>query len=638
MIVTGPSRSRHRRRLRSNLAFQRDQNTRSLRYLRPIPALIFRSEFPAAVLQNGLNSRRFFVMSFSRQSKFLLLLCAAIFHCGTPEGLAAGAPLAPRSEQADALTAGAAGSLAAEVAAISGAAGSSRTKKEKLISAAVRGAVLATTAELKGSSSILKAALALTAAAAEAAPPYADVIARAAAFAGPVAGIDSAQAKIRAAAFAAAKEAGPGQSSFRSPEVSSSRSGLSPELAAGGATVRYTRTRSGDSEPQDSGPSAPNEPGSGRINLGKNSSLALTAAVNVSHDSNLYLQPDQGVLTTAGTVSAGPTSETIMSLRPGVEFTFGQKSLAHGSLAYGMAFTRYDKSEASSKLSNASADFGYSGGRTQLGAKLTFAQSEQATRDLASVSGQNLLRRDTGSYSTSAETSVWTKTSVEVGANGGWTRYKQAGVIGDKNLTLPLKVYVDITPKLAVSAGFSYDQTTPQGDGPKGRGNFYNVGLRGSITEKLSSNFSIGYRNRSVGDAPSESSLGFDGSFGLQITAKTSLNLALARNFSTSPSGESLKNTNVSLYLSSAPTLNWQFAGGLSYRDVDYGPRVFVVRPVLTPNDRADKFLQLNLSATYLFTSWMNATVSWAASQNRSNLADSEFEGSILSAMLGFRY
>jgi hypothetical protein len=34
----------------------------------------------------------------------------------------------------------------------------------------------------------------------------------------------------------------------------------------------------------------------------------------------------------------------------------------------------------------------------------------------------------------------------------------------------------------------------------------------------------------------------------------------------------------------------------------------------------------------------MNATVSWAASQNRSNLADAEFEGSILSAMLGFRY
>jgi hypothetical protein len=565
-------------------------------------------------------------MSSCRPTKLLLLLCAAIFQCGVPEGLAAGAPFAPRSEQADASTAGAASSLAAEVAAISGSAGASRAKKEKLISAAVRGAVLAATAELKGASSILKAALSLTAAAAEAAPSYADVIARAAAFAGPVTGIDSAQAKIRVAAFAAAKDAGPGQSSFRSPEISSSRSGLPPELAAGGATVRYTRTRSDDSEPRDPGPAAPDGSGTGKINLGQNSGLALTTAINVSHDSNLYLQPKDEV------------SETIASLRPGVEFTFGQKSLAHGSLGYGMAFTRYDKSGTSSNLNNASADFGYSGGRTQLGAKLTFAQTEQGTRDLASVAGQNLLRRDTGAYSASAETSVWTKTSVEVGANGGWTRYKQAGVIGDKNLTLPVKVYVDITPKLAVSAGFSYEQTTPQGAGPKGRGNFYNVGLRGSISEKLSSNFSIGYRNRSVGDAQSESSLGFDGSFGLQLSAKTSLNLALSRNFSTSPAGESLKNTSLSLFLSSAPTLNWQFAGGLSFRGVDYGQRVFVERPVLTPNDRADKFLQFNLSATYLFTSWMNATVSWAASQNRSNLADAEFEGSILSAMLGFRY
>ncbi len=561
-------------------------------------------------------------MFLSRQSKLFLLLCAATFQCGTLDGVAAGSLLAPRTEQTDASTLNAAGRLAEEVAAIAGAAGSSRAKKEKFISSAVREAVVASAAEVKGAPAILRATLALTTAAAGAAPAFADVIARAAAFAGPVAGIDSAQAKIRAAAFTAAKESAPG----REPEQITSLSGPSAELAGAGATVRYTRPRSADSEPENAGSNAPNAAGSGKINLGKNSSLALTTSINVSHDSNLYLQPKDEV------------SETIMALRPGVEFTFGQKSLTHGSLGYQMAFTRYDKSEASSRLGTATADFGYTGGRTTLDGKLSFGQTEQGTRDTASVSGQSLLRRDFGSYSTNGETSITSKTSVGVGVNGAWTRFKKAGVIGDKNLTLPLKVYVDITPKLAVSAGFSYDQTTPQGDGPKGRGNFYNVGLRGSITEKLSSNFSIGYRNRSVGDAPSESSLGFDGTFGLQLTAKTSLNLALARNFSTSPSGESLKNTSLSLYLSSAPTLSWQFAGGLSYRGVDYGPRVFVVQPVLTPNDRADKFLQLNLSATYLFTSWMNATVSWAASQNRSNLADSEFAGSILSAMLGFRY
>jgi len=557
-------------------------------------------------------------MFFFRPSLFRLLICAASLSYSL-NGLASDAQ---RFEPADGLTSRATGNLASEVAAISGAAGSSRSKKEKLISAAVREAVVASAAELKGAPAVLKATLALTTAAAEAAPTFADVIARAAAFAAPVAPIDSAQAKIRAAAFAAAKESGPG----RGQEVAASRAESAGEVTSQGARVRYTRPRSADSEPDNVGSTAPNPSGAGKISLGKNSSLALTTAVNVSHDSNIYLQRNDEV------------AETITSVRPGVEFTFGQKSLAHGSLGYQMAFTRYLTSEASSKLGTASADFGYTGGRTTVDGNLSLGQTEQATRDTASVSGQSLLLRYFGTYSASGETSISSKTRIGTGVNGGWTRYKKAGAIGDSNLTVPLKVYLDIAPKLAISAGFSYDQITPQGNGPKGRGKFYNVGLRGSITEKLSSNFSIGYRDRAVGNSPSESSLGFDGSFGLQLTTKTGLNLALARNFTVSAAGESLKNTNLSLSLSSQPMLNWQFAGGLSYRAVDYGPRVFVEKPVLVPNDRTDKFLQLNLSATYVFTSWMNATLSWSASQNRSNFTDSEFAGSIVSVMLGIHY
>ncbi len=561
-------------------------------------------------------------MSFFRQSRFSLLLCAAVFQTASLDALASEASLSPRSEQASVLTAGAAGNLAGEIAAISEAAGYSRAKKEKLISTAVRDAVIASAAGLKGEASILKATLALTTASAGAAPAFADVIARAAAFAGPSTGIESAPAKIRAAAFAAAKESAPG----RRPERAASRSESATEIATQGATVRYTRPRSADSEPENAGPSAPNTSGAGKISLGKNSSLALTASVNVSRDSNLYLQ------------NTNKVAETITSLQPGVEFTFGQKSLAHGSLSHQTAFTRYNETGLSSRLGTTKAGFGYTGGRTKLNAKLSFGQAEQSTPEIATVSPRALLRRDIGTYSASGETGLSSKTSVEFGVNGGWARYKQAGVIGDKNIALPINVYFDLTPKLAVSAGFSHEQTTPQNNGPKARGNFYNVGLRGNITEKLSSNFSVGYRNRSVGDNLSESSLGFDGSFGLQLTAKTGLNLALSRNFNTSPVGESLKNTTLALSLSSAPTLNWQFATGLSYRAIDYGPRVFVAAPSIVPNDRADKFLQFNLSATYLFTRWMNATLSWAATQNRSNQADAEFDGSILSLMLGFRY
>jgi hypothetical protein len=564
-----------------------------------------------------------------RPFRFRLLVCTVVTAALCSGGFASEpSPTSRPSGQslADGLPDGAAAKLAAEVGAIAESSGSTRAKKEKLISAAVREAVISSVSGLKGASAILKAALALTTAATESAPAFADVIARSATFSGPVTGIDGAGAKIRAAAFAAAGSASGGKSSGRSSATGGDAARAARDLGYGGADVRFINNPGGNPATGDATPSPRSVSGEPKISLGKNSSVAFTAQLSVSRDSNLYLQ------------SKDEVAETIATLRPGVEFNFGQKSLAHGSIAYGMAFTRYADTGSNSRLGNASADFGYSGSRINLDAKLSFGQTEQGTRDLASVSGQSLLRRTTGTYSATAETQLTAKTSFETGANGSWTRYKKTGLIGDNNITLPLKVYVNLTPKLAVSTGFSHDQTTPQGNGPTGRGNFYNVGLRGNLTEKLSSNFSIGYRTRAVGDAPDESSLGFDGSFGLQATAKTSLNLALSRNFSTSPAGESLKNTGLSLSLSSAPSLTWQFATGLSYRKVDYGPRVFADVPVFTPNDRADRFLQFNLSATYLFNSWMNATAAWALSQNRSNVADSDFSGSILTVSLGFRY
>jgi len=567
-----------------------------------------------------------------RPSKFRLLLCAALTATTSPHGFASESPLASQAAergQADSLPAGAAGELAAEVTAIAGSSTYSRAKKEKLISAAVREAVTSSTAGIKGPPSVLKATLALTTAAAASAPAFADVIARSAAFSGAVRSIDGAGAKIRAAAFAAANVAGSAptaNASGRSAAAVGDEASAARDLGYGGANVRFTNNRQGDLGTGDAPALSPGTPGEPKIKLGTNSSVAFTAALSVSRDSNLYLQ------------STNEVAETITALRPGAEFKFGQKSLAHGSITYQVAFNRYAETKTNSKLGTALADFGYSGSRVNLDAKLSLGQSEQGTRDLASVSGQSLLRRDYGTYSTSAEAQVSAKTSIGIGANGGWTRYKKPGVIGNDNITLPLKVYMNVTPKLAVSTGFTHERTTPQGTGPIGRGNFYNVGLRGKISDKLSSNFSIGYRTLAVGNAPDESSLGFDGSFDLQLNPKTGLSLALSRNFSTSPAGESLKNTLLSLSLSSAPSLAWQFATGLSYRDVDYGPRVFADQPVFTANDRADRYLQFNLSATYLFNSWMSATAAWALSQNRSNVTDAEFAGSVVTISLGFRY
>jgi len=98
--------------------------------------------------------------------------------------------------------------LAQEVREIADTSMISRAKKEKRISTAVRVAVVAGTAYRSDPDEIVGIAAELAAAAAGAAPHFADVISKAAAFAPTVARIEGSSGRIRTAAYAGARGAG----------------------------------------------------------------------------------------------------------------------------------------------------------------------------------------------------------------------------------------------------------------------------------------------------------------------------------------------------------------------------------------------------------------------------------------------
>ena len=524
----------------------------------------------------------------------------------------------------------AAAKLAGEVGGVAHSGTIARAKKEKLISAAMREAVLSVARYVKDPDDMLKIAVDLTTVAAQAAPQFADTIARATSFAGPVANLDGAGARIRAAAYAGAKNPRTARTPESSRKYASDPAGDPGGTASIGSPMRVTRHNSNGDE------SAPSTGILSKISSGDNSGVDLTAVIGVSHDSNIFLSNGDAAKGKAA------VAETITSVTPGVAFKFGQNSLAHGSLGYKVAFTRYaHKSASDAKLGTGSADFGYDSGSIALDAAATYQQSNDATLDTA---GRNVLvPRNSLALAANVEPSLTAKTSVQAGVAFDWTEYKLPGFIGSKNITVPVKAYFEVTPKLALSAGVSYARATPQGVGPNSRDLFYNVGLRGNLTEKLTSNFSVGYRTRRVADNPTEALWGFDGSFSYQASPKTNLSLVSSRNFGLSATGESTKSSSYFLNFSTNPSLHWQFSGAIGHRDVNYGPKVFAqpaTPPLLTKPTvgRSDSYTEGNMSASYIFTSWFNTSATWTHRLNHSNDANSDFSGNVLSLMLAFQY
>ena len=513
-----------------------------------------------------------------------------------------------------------AGAYLAEIARLGGASEMPRMKREKLIAEAVRDAVRRATADTRNPAAMVKAAVEVTTAAAEAAPQFADAIARAAVFSGPWAKIEGAQARIRAAAFSGAAGASHNPGAHQSGAIAVTAVAPAPD---GPGAMRITRTSAAEIEGTEATPPTDGA----RVRLGRNSSVSLTGVVSVSRDSNIFLQDTNEV------------AETITSLRPGVDFRFGQRSQASGRLGYQMAFNQYaNHAGPNSRLGAANAEFSYANARTSLDLGATHQQVEQGTRDIAALAGNSLLRRTVGMVEAGGETALTAKTRLATGVTVDWTKYKRAGLVGGSNLTVPLRVHLALRPKVDVSLGYSYDRYNPQGAGESAQGGYYNLGFRGALSEKLGANFSAGYRSRDFAGGESEGLWGFDGSFDYRWTAKTSLALAVTRGFGASAAGESTTSTGFSLSLTSNPTLHWQLAARLGYQDIDYGPRVFVGAPVVAAGGRSDQFWDLNFTATYVINSWMNLSAAWTLRRNASSQAGAGFTSNVVSLMLGFRY
>jgi hypothetical protein len=364
-----------------------------------------------------------------------------------------------------------------------------------------------------------------------------------------------------------------------------------------------------------------------KISWGANSVVDLIGDLSVRYDDNVFWTKTNKV------------ADTIVSMAPGAEYRFGQDSLGHGTLRLQETFNRYlDNSVPSSNLGTGSADAGYSDSKLTLAATASYNQLNQNSPDLLGLGTATLLRTNMFSAGGSAEALMTALTSVKVGGDYNHTDYKTAGLVTTQNMDFPFSLYFHATPKLDVSTGFTYSMERPDGGGPTGRDQYYNVGLRGSLTPKLTAEFSVGERTRDVANYPSEHTLGFDGSFNYNMTTNTGCVLALSRGFSTSALGQTLVNGSYRLRVTTDLTPQWEVGTNLTYRSIDYGSTVFTVTNVSVPNRRKDDYWEGGLDVSYIFSRWLRASANYTIRLNRSTVSAAEFSDNLLGLTIGLRY
>ncbi len=532
--------------------------------------------------------------------------------------------------------------LAAEVREIANFRMMSHSKKEKRIANAVRIAVVGATA-YKDPAETLAIAAELAAAAAGAAPPFKDAIVHAVSFTPSVASIDGASGQIQAAvddAMAKADKAdqvaageNPAPPAITEKAALSAGAENTPRVAAP-ETVAVSENQS-QTAPSEKAPGLPPAEtaatpplvgnGTGavengptpwslpKIDLGENASLHFTADLGARYDSNIFL-------TKTATVSDEIWSET-----PGAVFQFGQNSLANGSLSYQESFQQYaHKSISAQQLGTGQGNFGYANERLDLKANADYAQSAQNQEGFFIFGQKTVVRRNQLDLDSSGEVHFTEKTSASAGATYSDTHYRTPGLVNNKSYGWPVNLYYSIRPKVDLSAGFTDSEIQTPGSTQTNR--YYNIGARGDFTPKLTGGFSVGYTTSKIARASSTDLLAFSGNFGYELSPKTNLALTASRNFTAGPQGEQLKITDVSLSASTDFSPQWQGSTAFSYQNIGY------------PALRTDNYVDVDLSASYIYSKSISVTLSYSLRHNASTVSTAEFLDHALNLDVGLKY
>ena len=191
-----------------------------------------------------------------------------------------------------------------------------------------------------------------------------------------------------------------------------------------------------------------------------------------------------------------------------------------------------------------------------------------------------------------------------------------------------LNGYYEVTPKVDMSLGYRYQRSRVE-DFSRSRysDNFWNVGLRGDFTPKLTGNVQVGVAQRSRNIGSSENILAIDANVHWQSSPKLTYGLTLSRDFrSSGATGESVTDTQATLDVDYEIAPEWRVTGSAGYQSASYY------------GGRNDDYVTLEVTTYFAWSQDLIFGLGIAIDDNQSTLPFAEFHRNALSLSASFRY
>jgi len=351
------------------------------------------------------------------------------------------------------------------------------------------------------------------------------------------------------------------------------------------------------------------------LSIGEHADLYATVDGSVAYTDNLTLD------------ESNELDDFRFIVTPGLSLELGRGlTNLNGRLAVNYGFVRYaDNTVFDTELWNITGVLDFSGPRYTADVSGGYVERQQNQSDVNA--DQILILQKTGFAGGNLKYSISEKISAGVGGRFDNISY-DGGSNVDRNIySVPVNVYYELTPKLDGTAGFRYRQTDVQ-DTIDYDDYFFNVGLDGALTEKLSTNARIGYQIRELSDGGSdEGTISLISTTLFDVSERGLLRVVLNRDFVTGGEGSSIEQTGIlaSYQHQVTPLLAGSVTGAYDLNDYQQ-------------SSREDNTYYARVGASYQFSAMWEANAAYTFRDNDSNLSGASYTENLVSVGASFRY
>lgn len=351
------------------------------------------------------------------------------------------------------------------------------------------------------------------------------------------------------------------------------------------------------------------------LSLGNHADVSLLLGGSVAYTDNLTLDEFDTL------------DDFRFIVTPGVTLSVGRGlTNLNGALTVANNLTRYaDNTQFNANLWQITGSAVYTTERWNAGINGGFVQREQNESDVNAV--RTLIKQTELYGGVDGRYHISPKTFVGSGFEASRREFDR-GNNRDRNMyTVPVNFFYELTPKLDATVGFRYRQTDVD-SGQDTEDFFYNVGLVGSLTEKLTTSFRIGYQDRRfTGDRGDTGTLAFNSSTNYDFSPRSTFRLGLNRDFVTSGQGNSVERTSARLtwfYLVTA-RINANLTGSYAFNDYVNSPR-------------EDNTYMGRVGLDYMVNSNFSLNTHYIYRDNDSNQRFNSYTENLVSVGANFRY